>query len=241
MRGRPLYNFPLFDRIRNFLRSRNYDIICPAEMDRNAGFDPAKLPNDWDWWELPDHFHLEDAYDRDVEGIKKCDGIVMLPEWRTSYGARAEFFCAKWLGKKTYTMKDGEVVPEEYHTPMVHEFEQAVESMHPACKPFVNILLESLALHTSKSKDYGTGVDPYANVRASEDFGCPAWIGSLIRAHDKIVRLKSFTRKGVLEHESAEDSLMDLCVYFPIILMLYREQLDHTVLDGLNNDLLTTD
>lgn len=91
------------------------------------------------------------------------------------------------------------------------------------CLPFAGILTEALELHTLKSKDYGSDSDPYANVRASEEFGVEAWKGGLLRANDKVVRLKQFARKGVLANESAEDSMKDLVVYFTIILMLYRQ------------------
>ena len=102
-------------------------------------------------------------------------------------------------------------------------FEEALDQLNPASLPFAEILTESLELHSRKSKDYGTGQDPYANVRASEEFGVESWKGALIRSNDKITRLKQFAKKGALANESAEDSLIDLCVYFPIVLMLYRQ------------------
>lgn len=106
---------------------------------------------------------------------------------------------------------------------LVRRFETALEDIHPNSLPFVEILCEALELHSSKSKDYGLDQDPYANVRQSEDFGVPAWKGSMIRANDKIVRIKKFATSGTLKHETVEDSMIDLCVYFPIILMLYRQ------------------
>jgi hypothetical protein len=104
-------------------------------------------------------------------------------------------------------------------------FAAAMNELADESIPFAEILCEALEMHIRKSNDYGDCVtkDPYANVRASEDFGVPAWKGSLIRAHDKITRLKQFARKGALANESAADSMLDLCVYFPIILMLYRQ------------------
>jgi hypothetical protein len=102
-------------------------------------------------------------------------------------------------------------------------FLESLDALPDACLTFAEILVEALELHTKKSRDYGSGEDPYANVRASEEFGVAAWKGGLLRANDKVTRLKQFSQKGELANESAEDSLIDLCVYFPIILMLYRQ------------------
>ena len=87
-------------------------------------------------------------------------------------------------------------------------------------------LLEIAELHDRKQQDYGSGRDPFANVRASEGFGIPAWLGAIIRANDKISRLKTFAVKGTLANEGVEDSLMDLAAYAVIALVLWREQGD---------------
>ena len=89
---------------------------------------------------------------------------------------------------------------------------------------FAQILEELQALHDKKNQDYGTEEDPLANVRASEDFGIPAWTGAMIRANDKVTRIKTFCKKGVLANESLEDSLLDLATYTVIAIQLYREQ-----------------
>lgn len=99
----------------------------------------------------------------------------------------------------------------------------AIDELHGKAIPFAGILIEVLEMHARKSKDYGSDSDPYANVRASEEFGVDSWKGALIRANDKVTRLKRYAERGELANESAEDSLIDLCVYFPIALMLYRE------------------
>lgn len=108
-------------------------------------------------------------------------------------------------------------------TALLDRYAAALNSLHQNSLPFAAIVAEVLELHAKKSKDYGSGDDPYANVRASEEFGVPAWQGTLVRANDKVTRLKSFSKKGSLANESAEDSMLDLSVYFPIVLMLYRE------------------
>lgn len=89
---------------------------------------------------------------------------------------------------------------------------------------FTAILDEIQDLHDKKSADYGRVVDPYANVRASEDFGISGWIGAIVRANDKMRRLQKFAQTETLVNESVEDSLIDLAVYTIIALDLYRQE-----------------
>lgn len=89
---------------------------------------------------------------------------------------------------------------------------------------FHELLKEMGELHDKKQRDYGTDLDPFANVRASEEFGVASWVGALVRLNDKIVRLKQFARRGDLANESAEDSMRDIAVYALIALCLYEEE-----------------
>lgn len=221
MRGIPYHNFPRFFEVEEELYSMSNvtHVFNPARKDVEAGLDSRELPEDFCWMKWHPSGDAEDAFDADVEMIKQCDVVYMLEGWEESDGARMEYFAAKFLGKDIAY----ESPATEAKNRQVAEFSKLVKNMNPACEPFVDIMLEALSLHTSKSHDYGSGDDPYANVRQSEEFGIPGWKGSLIRANDKIVRLKQFCKSGFLNHEAAEDSMLDLCVYFPIILMLYRQ------------------
>lgn len=89
---------------------------------------------------------------------------------------------------------------------------------------FTAILDEIYDLHARKQEDYGRTEDPYANVRASEDFGIPGWVGAVIRANDKMRRLQKFAQTQKLVNESVEDSLLDLATYIIIALDLYRQE-----------------
>jgi hypothetical protein len=93
---------------------------------------------------------------------------------------------------------------------------------------FEKVLQEIHDLHTKKQSDYGRPEqgDPFANVRASEDFGIPGWLGAVIRANDKVRRIQKYARGGTMINESVEDSLLDAAVYFMIALCLFREQND---------------
>ena len=79
-------------------------------------------------------------------------------------------------------------------------------------------------LHDRKQNDYGGSTDPFANVRASHDWGIKPWVGALVRLNDKVKRLQKFAQRGSLANESAEDSMLDIAVYALISLILYREE-----------------
>lgn len=94
---------------------------------------------------------------------------------------------------------------------------------HPASVRFHELLAEAGRLHDAKQADYGRVDDPFANVRATEEWGQPGWVGAMIRATDKLRRLQTFARKGELENEAAADSFMDLAVYALIARVLFEE------------------
>lgn len=89
---------------------------------------------------------------------------------------------------------------------------------------FLDALKEIAELHERKAADYGRGIDPLANVRASEELGIPAWQGAFLRGLDKVHRIKSFCLNGNLKNEGVEDSLQDLASYALIALVLFRER-----------------
>jgi hypothetical protein len=89
---------------------------------------------------------------------------------------------------------------------------------------FTDLLDEIRALHDKKSKDYGSGTDPLANLRASRAFGVPPWVAAAVRLNDKVHRVAEFARKGSLANESVEDSLRDISVYALLTLVLYEEE-----------------
>lgn len=94
---------------------------------------------------------------------------------------------------------------------------------HPLSQRFHNLLTEIGELHDKKQADYGRENDPFANVRSTEEWGQPAWVGAMIRATDKLRRLQKVARGGTLANEGARDSFLDLAVYALIGLVLYDE------------------
>ena len=96
---------------------------------------------------------------------------------------------------------------------------------HPSSQRFHAILTELGDLHDAKQRDYGRGNDPFYNVRTTEEWGQPGWVGALIRGTDKLRRLQKVATGGTLTNESAIDSFKDLAVYAIIGLVLYEESI----------------
>jgi hypothetical protein len=95
----------------------------------------------------------------------------------------------------------------------------------PTGDPRFHALLRQIGeLHDAKQRDYGSDIDPFANVRGSARWGVEPWIGAMVRASDKVHRLQSYVANGSLANEGVEDSLMDLAVYALISLILFREK-----------------
>lgn len=124
------------------------------------------------------------------------------------------------------------------HTPRTEQFWKDVQSKsaeilepkrHPESQAFKDTLDAMLLLHDRKQKDYGTKESPFANVRASEDFGIPAWIGCAIRTNDKFRRLMTATQQWLdngsvrLSNESLEDAWLDAAVYCIIGYLMTQE------------------
>lgn len=99
MRGYENYNYPAFDRCARVLAEQGWNVINPAELDRNEGkptsssyeFDPDNC--------YEDHEFMRAALLRDMVAIcKDCTAIYMMSRWEKSKGANAELALAKALG-----------------------------------------------------------------------------------------------------------------------------------------------
>ena len=58
----------------------------------------------------------------------------------------------------------------------------------------------------------------------AEQWGIAPWIGVAIRMNDKVTRLQSFAKNGVLANEGVVDNLMDLAAYALIAIVLLEEE-----------------
>lgn len=85
-----------------------------------------------------------------------------------------------------------------------------------------------LGVMRSKNKDYAGGSgDPYANFRIAEMFGLHPVTGILLRVTDKLQRIRSFIKHGVLEvtGETIDDACDDLVNYAILMKGLLREEI----------------
>jgi hypothetical protein len=88
MRGKPELNYPTFNAVAKVAAARGWKVFNPA--------DEGNLPPDSGF----------NAFMRkDIGDILKCGGMVLLPEWKTSEGARIEVIVAKALGLQFFEAK----------------------------------------------------------------------------------------------------------------------------------------
>lgn len=111
-------------------------------------------------------------------------------------------------------------------------YAEAKAPRHPSSQKFHDFCDAMKAMHDKKQQDYGRANDPFANVRSTEEWGQPAWVGAMIRATDKMRRLQKVAAGGTLANEGVEDSFMDLAVYAIIGLVLYQESKPEPELRG---------
>ena len=100
MRGYPRFNFPLFDAVTQVWRRIGWDVVSPAEADRNLdGLDPENpQPN------RTFAFYMR----RDIEFLLTVDAVAFLPAWEKSEGANIERTVAKALGLELYDAISGD-------------------------------------------------------------------------------------------------------------------------------------
>lgn len=153
-----------------------------------------------------------------------------MPDGRGAANAAPHFFPRKGSYYFLWCPEHGTFWDEMRHG-RCEECEYRTYDMHPISERFHAILKEMGELHDKKQADYGTDEDPLANVRASTDWGIPAWQGAMIRANDKIKRMQSFAKKGKLENEPLIDAFMDLAVYAIIGRILYEEETNVRITD----------
>ena len=93
MTGIPQFNYPLFFRVANALRNTGYKVRSPAEFDKPEDLEiilaspdgaPGSTASVGTWGDFLSH---------DVKVIAdEVDGIVFLPGWARSRGARLEAY-----------------------------------------------------------------------------------------------------------------------------------------------------
>lgn len=111
MTGIPQFNFPAFFAAAEDLRKLGYTIVSPAEMDMEIGVTALASPDgklkaslDGNQAKTDDGYTFGDFLARDVKVIAdKVDGVVCLPGWENSKGARLEVYVSLISNKPVFT------------------------------------------------------------------------------------------------------------------------------------------
>lgn len=102
MRGMPEFNYPLFHYTADWLRRRGHVVFNPAEADiERHGTDISKgnVTGDEEMAAKEHGFNLREALGCDLAWIcAEAEAIALLPGWRNSLGAAAEYATAVALG-----------------------------------------------------------------------------------------------------------------------------------------------
>lgn len=92
MSGYPNWNYDAFLEGAARLRAAGYDVVSPAEIELEAGFDPSTPASDY----TAADYHA--AMRRDIALVLEVDGVALLDDWDRSKGARAEASVATAIG-----------------------------------------------------------------------------------------------------------------------------------------------
>lgn len=87
MSGLPNLNFDAFNDAAARLRSLGWDVVNPVDVDAGSA----------DWL---------NCIAADLQAMRGCTAIGMLPGWETSFGARIERLAAEKLGLEFYDVAD---------------------------------------------------------------------------------------------------------------------------------------
>lgn len=102
MRGKPNFNFPLFDAAAKWLRAQGFTVFSPAERDRQDGFNPENNP---EWSKGSNQPHSIAHYMAiDLPEVCKADAIAVLEDWENSQGCNIEVAVGAEVGKSVYSL-----------------------------------------------------------------------------------------------------------------------------------------
>lgn len=88
MTGKPEFNFPAFDREAARIRELGYQVVNPAEINRDT--------------KLSWHACMR----ADIKALCDCDVLALMPGWEMSQGAHLELHLAHRLGMQICSTSD---------------------------------------------------------------------------------------------------------------------------------------
>ena len=156
MRGHDNYNFPAFDAAAAFMRDFGYTVISPAEHDRSLGFDETR--------NSLEGFDLGAALEWDLQQVRECDWVLLLPGWSLSTGANAELEEAEKWGKGAYEYDKTGRITKRYGTGNVvlepQKYATADHQFHDA-PPYVETHPQIRTFETGATRDTENGKTDY--------------------------------------------------------------------------------
>ena len=194
MRGLKWYGFDKFDHAKRELESRGFDVVSPADLDRETGFNPFDLPEDHDWNTLPVGFILKHAVLRDIKALSDCHAIALLPGWEQSQRATAELAVAKWLG---------------------------LEVLDPTGQPYeASILTEAYRItRGDRNDDYGHPLDEHQNIAS----GWSVILGTTVTA-EQVALSMIWLKIARSLHRFKRDSATDMAGYADCLWRIIEER-----------------
>lgn len=90
MTGHPEHNYPYFGKVAERLRGQGYHIVSPHEIEYGETME-TRGQKEWSYY-----------LRKTLLALLESDAIVLLPGWRTSKGAMAEFRLAVMSGMAVY-------------------------------------------------------------------------------------------------------------------------------------------
>jgi hypothetical protein len=109
MRGIPMFNYPAFDAAAALWRSKGWEVINPAEIDRQEDGAAPTLETPVDVPPLPFSVYMR----RDITALLTVDAIAFLPGWENSKGACVERVVAEALDLFLYDAMTGAVLDDQ--------------------------------------------------------------------------------------------------------------------------------
>ena len=120
MRGLPSFGAEEFRKAARVLRERGFKVVSPLEMDEDAGIHVDGLTG---FEDLSDQgFDIRGTLANDLRVVLlDVDAVVLLPGWRDSKGAIAEYATARAAGVPTWelTYEDDGLALTGINTPLV--------------------------------------------------------------------------------------------------------------------------
>ena len=115
MSGIPQFNYPAFYKGAQALRDLGHDVVSPAEMDDPAMQELCLASETGNWTDIGAAGESwGDVLAKDVKLVAdEIDGVVVLPGWEASRGARLEAFVAMSVQKPVFRMHPDTGIPVE--------------------------------------------------------------------------------------------------------------------------------